>query len=262
VAVAGDLTGSQVGIGGKVVQIQADGFATVLFVDGAEATRVKRRTSARTVQARRSLTALGRERELARRADAVETGEPVQVYGPSGIGKTTLLLHATGRGTLGTAQATAEGTVLLSARGLPPEEVLQEVFLATYQVAGLYLPAQSDRRRMLAALRVLVVLDDLGCSSAELADLVQALPHCVVVAASPRMNLTGGCTVGLRGLPLPAALTLFQDTLGRPLTAEEPAQAERAWQATDSLPGRLGLVAAYLREAPSTASQTPVRGSR
>ncbi|WP_424857982.1 hypothetical protein [Streptomyces sp. SAI-170] len=249
VAVEGDLTGSQVGIGGKVVQIQANGLATVLFVDGAEAAGPERRTLPRTVRTRRALTALGRERELARLADAVEAGEPVQVYGPSGIGKTTLLLHATGRGTLGTAAATVDGTVLLSARGLPPEEVLQEVFLATYQVSGLHLPAQSERRRLLAALRILVVLDDLDCSPAELADLVQTLPHCVVLAASERMNLTGGCTVGLRGLPLPAALTLFEDALGRPLTAEESAQAERAWESTDGHPGRLGLVAAYLREA-------------
>lgn len=249
VAVGGDLTGSQVGIGGKVVQIQADGFATVLFMDGAEMGRAERRPLARTVQARRSLSALGRERELARLADAVDAAEPVQVYGPSGIGKTTLLLHATGRGTLGTATAAVEGTVLLSARGLPVEEVLQEIFLATYQVTGLHLPAQAQRRSLLAALRVLVVIDDLDCSADELADLVHALPHCVVVTASGRMSLTGGCTIGLRGLPWPAALTLFQDALGRPLTAEESAQAERAWQSTDGHPGRLGLVAAYLREA-------------
>ncbi|MFE9627602.1 hypothetical protein [Streptomyces sp. NPDC006527] len=245
----GDLTGSQVGIGGKVVQIQANGFATVLFVDGVEVSRAERRPLARQVQARRSLSALGRERELARLADAVSAAEPVQVYGPSGIGKTTLLLHATGRGTLGAVTAAEEGIVLLSVRGLPVEEVLQEVFLATYQVTGLHLPAQAQRRGLLAALRVLVVIDDLDCSADELADLVHALPHCVVVTASGRMSLTGGCTIGLRGLPLPAALTLFQDALGRPLTAEESAQAERAWQSTDGHPGRLGLVAAYLREA-------------
>ncbi|MEU3461205.1 hypothetical protein ABZ721_14810 [Streptomyces sp. NPDC006733] len=244
---AGDLAGSQVGIGGKVVQIQADGFATVLFVDGAEPAGAERRPLPRTVQAHRSLAALGRERELARLADAVEEGGPVQVYGPCGIGKSTLLLHATSRGTLGATGT--EGTVLLSARGLPAQEVLQEILLATYQVTAVHVPAQAERRRLLAALRVLVVLDDLDCPAAEVADLVHALPHCVVVTAAERMTATGGCTVGLRGLPLPAALTLFQDALDRPLSAREAVQAEEAWRATDGHPGRLGLVAAYLREA-------------
>jgi hypothetical protein len=247
--VDGGIIGSQVAVGSRVVQIRADGYSTVLFVDGTSGP-VRRKELVGVIPADRNLVALGRERELARLADAVATGETVQVYGEPGIGKTTLLLHAAGRGTLGADTAPrCEGAVLLSARGLPVEELLQELFLATYEVERMALPARAERRALLGALRVLVVVDDLDCSAQELSDVVDSLPHSTLVLASPRLNLVGrGCTVGLGGLALSAAMTMFRDALGRELTPEEASRAKQVWSRTDGHPGRLGLVSAFLRE--------------
>ncbi|OAR25357.1 hypothetical protein A8W25_06940 [Streptomyces sp. ERV7] len=248
--VDGGVIGSQVAVGTKVIQIRADGLSTILFVDSTEAP-VTRRTLSAVIPARRNLVALGRERELVRLADAVARREIVQVYGESGSGKTTLLLHAAGRGTLGADTVPrCEGAVLLSARGLPMEELLQEIFLATYEAERMRLPAQGERRRLLAALRILLVVDDLECSEQELNEVIDSLPHSTLVLACSRLTLAGrGCTVGLNGLPLASAQTLFRDALDRELTPEEAAQAKRVWQETGGLPSRLGLIAAFLQEA-------------
>lgn len=84
-------------------------------------------------------------REVARLADAVEAGETAQVYGPPGIGKTTLLLHATARGALDTAGL--EGVLFLQLRGLPVEEVAQEILTGAYDLGFSGCPGRPNAAR-------------------------------------------------------------------------------------------------------------------
>ncbi|GAB2572259.1 hypothetical protein GCM10027168_01250 [Streptomyces capparidis] len=253
--VRGDLVGAQVAVADKVVRIRADGHSAVVFA-GASGTPLERRPLPPAIDTGHGVTghgvtARGRERELARLAEAVAAGETVQVHGGRGTGKTTLLLHAADRGVLcAGALPGCEGALLLSARGLTVAELLQEVVLATHTSPGPRLPAPGELRALLAALRVLLVVDDLECTGEELARLTGALPRSVLVVASARATLTGrGCPIGLGGLPFPSAAALFRDALRRELTEDETARAHRVWRATGGHAGRLGMTAAYLRRA-------------
>ena len=99
---------------------------------------------------------MGRKRELHRVLAMLDQGQSVEVTGPHGIGKTTLLC-ALSAGPL--PQAAPDGVVAPPA-GLPVDDVLQFIFDACLQRNQRIQPTPEEVLRYLRDLRLFVILDD------------------------------------------------------------------------------------------------------
>ncbi|MFC4909597.1 hypothetical protein [Actinomadura gamaensis] len=159
---------------------------------------------------------IGRDAELREIRDALDQRVPVEVVGPPGIGK-SLLLRAVA------AECGAAGTevVFLPAAGLPVEDIVQELFQACYETEG-YKPDTAHVRRLMGAVRAVLVVDDVLATPDEIAVLLDAVPSSSLLIASLRGCLGGeGRTVEPAGLGEEDALSLVRRELGRSLSADE-----------------------------------------
>ncbi|WJV47321.1 hypothetical protein [Streptomyces flavofungini] len=216
---------------------------------------------------RRPRTAVGRERELGELLRGLADGDVRQVHGPAGIGKSTLLRLAAHRladesgasdesGAPGAPGASDESgpsgaVVFVDAAGRDAGDVLQDVFEACYDAPG-YRPSATELRRLMAAVTVTVVLDDLEAEAADLDAVLDALPSSVLLYAGGQRTLLGkGRALPLGGLGHEDALTLLSQGLGRPLEAAEEAVAEELWRATGGAPLPLLRAAASDRLRPA-----------
>ncbi|MFF4658992.1 fibronectin type III domain-containing protein [Streptomyces sp. NPDC001381] len=165
---------------------------------------------------------LGRERELARFDDWLSEGHPVQVYGPPGVGKSALLRRVAADRA---ARPGGGDVIYLPATGLPVEDVVQDLFHACFETEG-YKPDHARVRRLMGAVRALLVVDDFQGAPEDLAALVDAAPGCeVVVACAERIAWDGARALRLDGLAEEHALALLARELGRPLRGGEPEAA-------------------------------------
>ncbi|GGM74558.1 hypothetical protein GCM10012275_51590 [Longimycelium tulufanense] len=180
---------------------------------------------------------LGRQTEFETIARALAAGLPVQVYGPAGIGKSTLLRHA----------ARGHDSIHLSAAGRGVDDLLQELFTARYADIG-YRPERLPLRRFLSTVRALLVVDDFAGTAEDLAVLLDAVPACDVLIASPRRTLrSGGRSVEITGVSADVATALIARELGRPLSGPECIDAAELWQASAGNPLTLIQLAAAMR---------------
>ncbi|MFI1539291.1 ATP-binding protein [Streptomyces anandii] len=209
VRVEGDV-GGQIIVGDHNVVISAQyGSTAVLRPEGPPPVRRRERPAGRTLR-RRPVTLFGREGELATVDQWLGDGHVVQVYGPPGIGKSSLLRrYAAGQSALD------RDIVFLPAAGLPVEDVIQELFHACFDTEG-YKPEHSRVRRLMGAVQALLVVDDFEGSPKDLAALADAAPGCdLLVAAVDRCVSDEVRTLRLGGLSEDAALDLVARELGR-----------------------------------------------
>src|SRR6266508_2465661 len=87
---AGDVTG-QVAIGNNILQVKAEKGAVVTVSMPEDLPVIEARGEPIRRLSAYNPDLLGREAELEQAIDAVRAGEPLQFYGASGIGKTSLL---------------------------------------------------------------------------------------------------------------------------------------------------------------------------
>lgn len=161
---------------------------------------------------------LGRERELARLHGWLADGHPVFVYGPPGVGKSSLLRRvATDR-----AAASDGGEVVhLPAAGLPVEDIVQDLFHACFETED-YKPGRDRMRRLMGSVQALLVVDDFHGGPDDLAALVDAAPGCqVLVAGDEPVAWDGAKALRLEGLSEADALALLALEAGRPLRRDE-----------------------------------------
>ena len=181
---------------------------------------------------------LGRDEDLRAVALAAGPGEPTQVYGPPGVGKSALL-HQLAR------QFAADGqeVVYLYGTGREIDDVLQDMFEACYDSAG-YAPSRIQLRHSLQHVMASVLVDDLDCPPDQLRRFLDAAPDATVVFTSIERQLQGGHALELGGLPKEAAFELLARELGRPLQPAEVPAATALWDATAGNPLELLRAAA------------------
>lgn len=248
VEVHGSVGGNLV-VGDHNLIVNAAQGSSVTVLQEAERPKPVRRSSVRVLP-RRPAGVLGRDAERGTIAAAVVAQSTLQVFGPPGIGKSTLLRQAAYD-----VADEADGVIFLTAGGRSHLDVPQEIFEGAYDTSG-FRPGPTELRRLLTGVRVCVVADDLVCSPDELLTILDAAPDAAFVLAAPDRELWGqGQTIELRGLSGEAALALVRREVGRDLSPSEHDAVVAEWRAGAGSPMRL------LRTAASLAQQAPLKAA-
>ena len=245
----GIISDSQVAVGNGNMQVSTGGGDCII---NQAVHRPPRPREAIRVLPRPQPQLLGRDDEVALARAAVAGREPVQFHGPRGSGKTALLRHVAHAST----GACPEGIVYFRAAGTSLDDLLQTLFDVLFETD---LPTKRTPGQLasdLAGWEVLFVLDDLGLDEDELETLLDIVPMSVFVLSSARRTLwNAGEGAELRGLPLDAALALYEARLRRPLSDGARAAFAGRWAALEGLPQLLVKDAEALRAATPGASQ-------
>lgn len=193
----------------------------------------------------------GRRRELAALRKALRHRHHVVVFGPSGIGKSTLLAHAAAVGVLSAdALPDCVGVVWPTDPVVSGAGLLRTLLSQCYQVDPDTPVSQPTARRLLRPMKALVVLDDIELPADELRPVIKAMPRSVFVIASQRTDLWRlAVPVPVGGLPEHAARALVEARLGERLTDEDAARVEEYRQDTNGNPDELCHLASHMREA-------------
>ncbi|RJO70832.1 ATP-binding protein [Nocardia panacis] len=168
---------------------------------------------------------LGRAELLATLAEATRFGYPVQLYGPPGIGKSTVLRYAAL-----TLEPGPDGVVFLNAGGRDIGDLAQEIFEACYDAPG-YAPTQAALRRYMTGIQVKVYLDDADLTLEQQRNLADLAPHASFVLAGAQRSLLEDVTVvEVAGLERTPALQLLGRDLRKPLPGTEIPAATELWR--------------------------------
>ncbi|WP_052851486.1 ATP-binding protein [Streptomyces avicenniae] len=205
--------------GNHNVVIDAHGSTVNLVTPEARPRPVRRERVALTP--RRQREPIGRETDLEELADALRGHGLVQVWGPPGVGKSTLLRHAAH-----TFAPGPDGVLFLDGAHREAEDLAQEIFEACYDAPG-YAPTGPELRRLMAGVRVTVYLDDADLPPERLRQLADAAPDATFVFASRERSVLGeGAHLELRGLDRAAGIRLLTRELRNQLPEGQRAAAD------------------------------------
>jgi hypothetical protein len=205
------------------------------------------------------LSFLGREEELRRLRLAVQAGDPIELVGPCGYGKTTLLRQLASTA----SEELAQPLVYLRLGKERLDDTLQRLFDASYTSPQPFKPTPEQRTQLLSQVTSVVMLDDLTLGPGEVDQLVASLPGCSLILASTQPLLgRHGTSVTLPGLTDRAAEELIAGDLGRPLTAAEEAAVRALAAAVQGQPLHLHQAAALAREDGHSLAELATRAAR
>ncbi|MCC6187567.1 MAG: LysM peptidoglycan-binding domain-containing protein [Anaerolineales bacterium] len=189
---------------------------------------------------------LDRQAELRQLSALLQAGGPIELHGPSGFGKTTLLRRL---GERAPSRLYPDGAVQLSARALPADDVLQRLFAAFYETDPGRMPTAEQIRAALLGKQALVLLDDTALDGEAVAALAEIAPGCTFLLASTERRVWGeDRALALLGLPVAVAVELLERELGRELDAGERSTAQTLCYYLQGNPLRIRQAAALLRE--------------
>jgi hypothetical protein len=237
----GDVHGGQVVIGDHNTIQTPEGTAVTVLQVGERPTPRLRTLPVRRLP--RASELVGREDELDLIA-ASTAQAPVQLYGPDGSGKTSVLKLGATR-----AAAPAEGAVFEAARHRSLDEIQAGLYAAFWECDVPFVPAPSEFEGYLADREALLVLDDCGLDREDLAILLDRLPRCtLVLAATTRTLWSQGTALSLPDLDPGAAVGLLERELGRTLDAAEREAAEAVVARVGGNPQELVETAALIED--------------
>ncbi len=245
--VSGDNLGNIV-VGDHNVVITAGAGAVVYAGEGPAAPRpVSRRVDLRP---RPFPDLLDRREETVRAIGALTADgrQPIELSGPAGIGKTSLLRWISWDPAV---EATArDGILYFDATGQTVDDLLQQVFEALFICDVRFKPTAVQLRGLLADRSALVMLDHFSATGADLQRLLNLAATMSWIAVTTQRVLVGeGCAVSVRGLLAGDGLELIARELGRPLAADEMSAARRLVDEFEGNPLALAQAAAHARVA-------------
>ncbi|NDZ61352.1 ATP-binding protein [Streptomyces anulatus] len=215
--IAGDASGTVIA-GNHNVVIDAHG-STVNLLPPQERPRPVRRERVALVP-RRQREPVGREADLEELEGALRGHGVVQLWGPPGVGKSTLLRHAAR-----SLEPGPDGVLFLNGAHREPEDLAQEIFEACYEAPG-YAPTGPELRRLMTGVEVTVYVDDAELTPERLRLLADAAPDASFVFASRERSLLGeSADLELRGLGRAAGLGLLERELRHPVPEAQYAVA-------------------------------------
>jgi hypothetical protein len=190
---------------------------------------------------------LDRTGELAEAMAAIKAASPVQFFGQPGLGKTVLVRNVAHHTV---TAGFPDGAVCLPGHRVPLEDLLQAFYDLFYDRESSYKPTDAQVWLGLQEIRALVLVDDVDLPRDAVERLMDAAPGCTFLLTSTERLLWGeGKALGLKGLPVDAALALLEEELGRPLAAEEKQAAQSLHAALSGHPLRLKQAASMVRES-------------
>ena len=227
--IGGDAGGPVIA-GDHNVVVDAQHGSRVTVLVGGQRPRPRRRPRV-ALPPRQLSEPLGLAGLKRRVAAAIDAGEPVQLWGPPGIGKSTLIRHLAR-----TLPPGPDGVVFLSALRRDVIDLAQDLFEACYEAPG-YAPKRSELRRLLTGVRVRVYVDDANLSSDQMLELLDAAPDASFVFASAERTLwSGGTAIELHGLARRSGIALLARELGGRLSEAERRAAGVLWEAAAGRP--------------------------
>jgi hypothetical protein len=243
--IQGDING-QVAVGSHIIQIGSVHGGIVNVLAPGQRIVPRPRPTPVLLRPRRFRGLLDRKTETITVMSACQSDLPVDLYGPEGLGKTSLLRHLAYH--LPTALF-PDGIIYLPARDVPLADLLQSLFDALYESDIPFKPTDAQIRHGLQNTKALIILDDIDLTRDEVNTLMDAAPVCAFLLASTERKLWGeGQVVALRGLPADDALVLMERELERSLTLEEQSAARDLCAVLNGHPLHLIQAAALARE--------------
>ncbi|MGQ0570722.1 MAG: choice-of-anchor D domain-containing protein [Armatimonadota bacterium] len=240
--IQGEITG-QVAVGTQIVQIGSVHGGVVNLVPQPVVPRA--RPLPVYLRPRPFPQLLDRESEVRTISAAFDSGVPVEIYGPAGVGKTTLLRYLSH---YSFAASFPDGVIHLSARMQPAADVLQSLYEAFHESDILFKATDAQIRFALRERRALVLIDDVEFPREELERLMDAAPVCTFLVASPERRLWGEVrAIPAKGLPEDAALALVERALEAPVSGEQREAAKALCAALEGHPLRILQAVALVR---------------
>ncbi|MGJ3253341.1 MAG: Ig-like domain-containing protein [Elainellaceae cyanobacterium] len=197
---------------------------------------------------------VGRRDEINEAIASIESGQSVEFYGASGLGKSVLLRHLAYQPQV--TASFAAGAVHLDSPHQTTPDRLQSLFDAFYDSDPAYKPTVEQIRHYLQSKRALILLDDQPHRDGEATDshrhdlesLMNAVPDCVFLLASPRRYLWGeGNSMPLRGVSLNDAIALMEQDLRRSISDDEIPAAETLWHLLEGHPQDLLYATGHIK---------------
>ncbi|HEX8272641.1 MAG TPA: choice-of-anchor D domain-containing protein [Longimicrobiaceae bacterium] len=243
--IRGNVSG-QVAVGSHILQIGSVHGGVVNVAVPAERPVPRPRPAPVLLRPRPFPGLLGRGDEVEAAVDALREARPVELSGPPGAGKTSLLRHLAHHPVAGSFPG---GVAFLSALRQPADDLLQSLFEALFQTDAPLKPTRTELCHLLQGWQALVVLDDVELPREELERIQNTAPACTFLWAAPARQGWGETrALPLDGLDAAGARALLERELERPLDAAEQAELEALRRATGGYPLALLQSAARVRE--------------
>jgi LysM repeat protein len=254
--IEGNIHG-QVIVGDKNLQIGSIHGGIVNLTYASERPRVQPKATPVFILPRRFTGLLDRSLEVESAAIGLSAAQPVEFYGPTGVGKTSLMRFLARHPM---TENFPDGVVYLSAGDQLPGDLLQSIFDAFFEFNAPYKPSQGEMRQALQAIRALIFLDDVDLERHYLESLLDCLPESNFLLAARERRLWGESkALPLQGLPEKEALELFVRSLGRPLVETETGPAIKICQRLGGFPLYIIQAAALVRDQDRTLAELSSR---
>jgi hypothetical protein len=187
-----------------------------------------------------------RARERAQIAALLEAHRVVRVAGPPGIGTTTVLrLIAAGSA----PEALTDGPLYLDEPGGSAGDFVTALYQLRFGGEAAVKRLDDELRRALEPLRALVVLDETALSREQLAAFAAFVPNSrVLLAERGDSAAADSARFVLPPLADSDAVTLFEDTIRRPIAGPARAAATALCRRAGGVPALIRWVAAYAGE--------------